>query len=119
LGFQVSVIYSIIIDDDQRELDYLIDLLPDFGVPNELMLKVGILYSGKVILSVKKDDIWHPISIEGCQFPIPRLVGYSSGLNENLQRNKKGRSQIKSRYVICLAIDACLTINTQNKKGLS
>jgi hypothetical protein len=33
--------------------------------------------------------------------------------------NNKGRSQIKSRYVICLAIDACLTINTQNKKGLS
>jgi hypothetical protein len=33
--------------------------------------------------------------------------------------NKKGLSQIKSKYVICLAIDACLTINTQNKKGLS
>jgi hypothetical protein len=32
---------------------------------------------------------------------------------------KRGRSQIKNRYVICLAIDACLTINTQNKKGLS
>jgi hypothetical protein len=31
-------------------------------------------------------------------------------------RNKKGRNQIKSRYVICLAIDACLTINTQNNK---
>jgi predicted ATPase len=87
LGFQVSVIYSIIIEDGQRVLDYPIDLIPDLLDPNEQILKVEILYSGKVILSVKKDDIWHPISIEGCQFPIPRLVGYSSGLNENLQRS--------------------------------
>jgi hypothetical protein len=31
--------------------------------------------------------------------------------------DKKGRSQIKSRYGICLAIDACLDINTQSKKA--
>jgi predicted ATPase len=87
LGFQVSVIYSIIVEGGQSILDYPIDLISDLIDPNEQILKVEILYSGKVILNVKKDDIWHPISIEGCQFPIPRLVGYSSGLNENLQRS--------------------------------
>jgi hypothetical protein len=43
----------------------------------------------------------------------------SHAIDEYSVTNKKGRSQIKSRYVIFLAIDACLTINTQNKKGLS
>jgi hypothetical protein len=43
----------------------------------------------------------------------------SRTIDEYSVTNKKGRSQIKNRYVICLAIDACLTINTQNKKGLS
>jgi hypothetical protein len=43
----------------------------------------------------------------------------SRAILEYSDTNKKGLSQIKSRYVICLAIDACLTINTQNKKGLS
>ena len=52
LGFQVSIIYSIISDDGQRVLDYPIDFIPDLGDPKELMLKVGILYSGKVILSI-------------------------------------------------------------------
>jgi hypothetical protein len=43
----------------------------------------------------------------------------SRAIDEYSVTNKKSRSQIKNRYVICLAIDACLTINTQNKKCLS
>jgi hypothetical protein len=40
----------------------------------------------------------------------------SRAIDEYSVTDKKGRNQIKSRYVICLAIDACLTINTQNNK---
>ena len=87
LGFQVSVIYSIIVEDGKSVLNYPIGLIPDLDEPDEQTLKVEILRSGKVTLSIKKEDTWQPISIEGCQFPIPRLVGYSSGLNENLQRS--------------------------------
>jgi hypothetical protein len=40
----------------------------------------------------------------------------SRAIDEYSVTDKKGRNQIKSRYVICLVIDACLTINTQNNK---
>lgn len=87
LGFQVSVIYSIIIEDGLPVLDYHIDLVPDIGQPEEQTIKVGILMTGEVTLEVKRDNDWQPINIKNCRFPIPRLIGYSSGLNENLQRS--------------------------------
>ncbi len=87
LGFQVSVIYSITVEDGQSILDYPSDLIPDLIDPNEQMLKVDILHAGKVTLHFLDNDVWQPVSIKGCRFPIPRLVGYSSGLNENLQRS--------------------------------
>jgi predicted ATPase len=87
LGFNISVTYTIENEDGAPILDYPIDLIPDLGAPNAQTLKVAILNSGQVTLNLKKADNWLPISIERCRFPIPRLIGYSSGLNENLQRS--------------------------------
>ncbi|WP_371194269.1 AAA family ATPase [Glaciecola sp. SC05] len=87
LGFQVSVVYSIFSEDGMSMFNYPLDLIPGLDEPDEQTLKIDILHSGQVTLSVKKGDTWKPIPVEGYQFPIPRLVGYSSGLNENLQRS--------------------------------
>lgn len=87
LGFQVSVTYSIIVEEGLPVHDYPVELIPDLIYPNDRMLKVDVLRSGKVTLHFLDNDVWQPVSIEGCRFPIPRIVGYSSGLNENLQRS--------------------------------
>lgn len=85
LGFAVSVIYQISLTNDPNVLSY-----PDEMVTvenEELILKINILSSGAVNIAVKKDDTWKALNLNERHFPIPRLVGYSSGLNENLQRS--------------------------------
>ena len=85
LGFSVSVIYQINIENDPDVLSYSDEMI---GADNhEPMLKVTVIDKDSVNISVKKDDGWQSLNLNERYFPIPNIVGYSSGLNENLQRS--------------------------------
>lgn len=84
LGFAVSVIYQINIKNDPDVLNYPDELVVDCYEPR---LKVSILKNGKVNVAVKTHDMWEELNLNERHFPIPNVVGYSSGLNENLQRS--------------------------------
>lgn len=85
LGFSVTAIYQINIENDPEVLSYP-DLLIQ-GNQVEPKIKVNILKNGTVALSTKSEDSWIDLEPNECSFPTPRIVGYSSGLNENLQRS--------------------------------
>lgn len=85
LGFSVSVIYQIDIENDPDVLRY-----PDKMIVlgnYKPTLKVSVLENGSVQIAIKKDNDWENLNLNERYFPIPNLVGYSSGLNENLQRS--------------------------------
>ena len=85
LGFSVSVTYQINIENDPDVLSYPDEMaVLDHYEPT---LKVSVLENGSVQVAVKKDDDWESLNLHERYFPIPNLVGYSSGLNENLQRS--------------------------------
>jgi predicted ATPase len=85
LGFSVSVIYQINIENDPDLLNYPDEMI---GADNHVpMLKVSVLDKDSVNISVNKDDDWQSLNLNERYFPIPNIVGYSSGLNENLQRS--------------------------------
>ncbi|PXM54662.1 AAA family ATPase [Klebsiella variicola] len=84
LGFSVAVHYQWDLRNDSAVISY----------PDELMyhgesieLKVTIELDGAVVLNVRGADEWHVIQLGERHFPIPLVVGYASGLNENLQRS--------------------------------
>lgn len=83
LGFAVTVHYQW---DLRKDNDVF--LYPDVLMANDgiVELKVAIDLSGDVILSVLDADDWRSPESGERQFPIPVVIGYASGLNENLQR---------------------------------
>lgn len=84
LGFGVGLHYQWDLRNDNDALSY-----PDALIAHGDMieLKVTIELSGDVVLSVRGVDEWHKIESGERHFPIPLVVGYASGLNENLQRS--------------------------------
>jgi predicted ATPase len=82
LGFGVTIHYqwNVITDTNLLELhDYFFD---NNGCSE---LKVTISQGGDVELSIFRNDGWCSLQDER-RIPIPLIVGYASGLNENLQR---------------------------------
>jgi predicted ATPase len=85
LGFGVCLVYQINVNDDADILYY-----PDEMVHadnSETTLKVTVLQDGTITVQVLMRDNWHALNIDRGYFPTPYLIGYSSGLNENLQRS--------------------------------
>lgn len=84
LGFSVTVHYQWDLKNDSDALSYPDELIIH---GNSIELKVTIELDGDVVLNVRGTDEWHVIEHGERQFPIPLVVGYASGLNENLQRS--------------------------------
>ncbi|MEW5051310.1 AAA family ATPase [Serratia marcescens] len=84
LGFSVAVHYQWDLRNDSDVLSYPDELI-NHG--ESIDLKVTIELNGDVVLNVRGTDKWHVIQLGERQFPIPLVVGYASGLNENLQRS--------------------------------
>ncbi|CRG50979.1 AAA family ATPase [Yersinia wautersii] len=84
LGFSVVVHYQWDLRHDNDALLY-----PDMPITRDgiVELKVTIELNGDVVLSIRNADEWHTLEAGEHQFPIPVVVGYASGLNENLQRS--------------------------------
>lgn len=84
LGFGVTVHYQWDLRHDNDALLY-----PDMPITRDgiVELKVTIELNGDVVLSIRNADEWHTLETGEHQFPIPVVVGYASGLNENLQRS--------------------------------
>lgn len=82
LGFGVTVHY-------QWDLRHDNDVLPDMLITRDgiVELKVTIELNGDVVLNIRNTEEWHTLEAGEHQFPIPVVVGYASGLNENLQRS--------------------------------
>lgn len=84
LGFSVAVHYQWDLRNDSAVMSYP-DELMNHG--ESIELKVTIELDGAVVLNVRGADEWHVIQLGERHFPIPLVVGYASGLNENLQRS--------------------------------
>ncbi len=84
LGFSVTVHYQWDLRKDSDVFLYPDALMAKDGI---VELKVAIDLSGDVILSVLNADEWSTPESGEHQFPIPLVIGYASGLNENLQRS--------------------------------
>jgi predicted ATPase len=85
LGFSVSVVYQINIENDPDVLSYPDELI----IANnfEPVLKVSILQNGSVTIAILNNENWQDLRPNERHFPMPNVIGYSSGLNENLQRS--------------------------------
>ena len=84
LGFGVTIHYQWDLRKDNEGFLYPDILMTLDGI---VELKVAIDLSGDVVLSVCNADEWYTLESGERQFPIPLVVGYASGLNENLQRS--------------------------------
>lgn len=84
LGFGVTVHYQWDLRNDNDALLYPDMLITRDGI---VELKVTIELNCDVVLSIRNADEWHTLEAGEHQFPIPVVVGYASGLNENLQRS--------------------------------
>ncbi|WP_454777319.1 AAA family ATPase [Klebsiella aerogenes] len=84
LGFSVAVHYQWDLRHDNDALLYPDMLITRDGV---VELKVTIELNGDVVLNIRNAEEWHTLEAGEHQFPIPVVVGYASGLNENLQRS--------------------------------
>lgn len=84
LGFSVAVHYQWDLRKDSAVMSYP-DELMNHG--ESIELKVIVELDGDVVLNVRGTDEWHVIQLGERHFPIPLVVGYASGLNENLQRS--------------------------------
>lgn len=82
LGFGVIVHYQWVVPADTNQLQLHNGFFDNNG-QNEL--QVTIEQNGNVILSIFRDERWCALQGER-RIPIPQVVGYASGLNENLQR---------------------------------
>ena len=85
LGFSVTLDYKISIENDPNILDYPDDFTTHSN--NEPTLRVTISNQGEVKAEHKLDNRWMSVRFQNNQIPTPYIVGYSSGLNENLQRS--------------------------------
>lgn len=84
LGFGVTVHYQWDLRHDNDALLYPDILITRDGI---VELKVTIELNGDVVLNIRNAEEWHTLEAGEHQFPIPVVVGYASGLNENLQRS--------------------------------
>lgn len=84
LGFGVTVHYQWDLRHDNDALLYPDMLITRDGI---VELKVTIELNGDVVLKIRNTEEWHTLEAGEHQFPIPVVVGYASGLNENLQRS--------------------------------
>lgn len=84
LGFSVAVHYQWDLRHDNDALLYPDMLITRDGI---VELKVTIELNGDVVLNIRNAEEWHTLEAGEHQFPIPVVVGYASGLNENLQRS--------------------------------
>jgi predicted ATPase len=84
LGFGLTVHYQWELRHDNDALLYPDMLITRDGI---VELKVTIELNGDVVLSIRNADEWHTLEAGEHHFPIPVVVGYASGLNENLQRS--------------------------------
>jgi predicted ATPase len=85
LGFSVTVVYQINIENDPDVLSYPDEMVTSGSyVPT---LKISVLGNGDVVIAILESDIWNDLNSNERFYPLPNLVGYSSGLNENLQRS--------------------------------
>lgn len=85
LGFSVTLVYKISIENDPNILDYPDEFIIHSN--NEPTLRVSISIGGKVEAELRLVDRWVSVRLQNQQIPTPYIVGYSSGLNENLQRS--------------------------------
>ncbi|QLY53846.1 AAA family ATPase [Citrobacter freundii] len=84
LGFSVTMHYQWELKNDSDALSYPDELIIH---GDSIELKVTIELDGDVVINVRAADEWHVLELGERQFPIPLVVGYASGLNENLQRS--------------------------------
>ena len=84
LGFGVTVHYQWDLRHDNDALLYPDMLITRDGI---VELKVMIELNGNVVLNIRNAEEWHTLEAGEHQFPLPVIVGYASGLNENLQRS--------------------------------
>ncbi|NKC97721.1 AAA family ATPase [Escherichia coli] len=84
LGFGVTVHYQWDLRHDNDALLYPDMLITRDGI---VELKVTIELNGNVVLNIRNAEEWHTLEAGEHQFPLPVIVGYASGLNENLQRS--------------------------------
>ncbi|CNB69546.1 AAA family ATPase [Yersinia enterocolitica] len=84
LGFGVTVHYQWDLRHDNDALLYPDMLITRDGI---VELKVTIELNGNVVLNIRNAEEWHTLEAGEHQFPLPVVVGYASGLNENLQRS--------------------------------
>src|SRR5690606_32245430 len=85
LGFSVTLVYKISIENDPNILDYPDEFTTHAN--NKPTLRVSISNEREVEAELKQDNRWVSVQIQNNQIPTPYIVGYSSGLNENLQRS--------------------------------
>lgn len=85
LGFSVTVVYKISIENDPNILDYPDEFTTHTN--NEPTLRVTLSNWGEVEAELRRDNRWLSVRLQNNQIPTPYIVGYSSGLNENLQRS--------------------------------
>ncbi len=85
LGFGISIVYKINVSNDPDLLSYPDEMVAQ--ADSEPTLKVSVLTDGQVTVYVLLEDFWQELVLENRLFPTPYLIGYSSGLNENLQRS--------------------------------
>jgi predicted ATPase len=85
LGFSVTLIYQI----DIKHAPDIASYADEFFIPSngEPTLKCTIRLNGEVDVEVRLNNGWFKPRLERNSFPIPHIIGYSSGLNENLQRS--------------------------------
>lgn len=83
LGFAVNIYYQWDLRNDPNILSYH-DAFVSAG--DKIELRVSIEERGNVIVALKLNGEWSDLEGERL-FPLPIVVGYASGLNENLQRS--------------------------------
>lgn len=85
LGCGVSLVYQIDVSNDPDVQAYPDKILE--SVNYEPTLRVSISQEGQVAVQGLIDEVWQELKLDNRYFPTPYLIGYSSGLNENLQRS--------------------------------
>lgn len=85
LGFSFTLVYKISIENDPNILDYPDEFTTHAN--NKPTLRVSISNEREVEAELKQDNRWVSVLLQNNQIPTPYIVGYSSGLNENLQRS--------------------------------
>jgi predicted ATPase len=98
LGFGVTLHYKW---DLRHDIDVLSRYDGLFDYSGSAELKVSIETNGRIHVAVRQDGDWILLQDDERNIPIPQVVGYASGLNENLQRSfmKNAVQQFEVRRV--------------------